>query len=133
MGTGELTRYLGSYGSKRVRKAALLGAVPPFLLKTDDNPEGLDSQVFEDIKVAIVQDRYAYFEAFLNDLGFGDSAASSARCSTSTALAAQRRPMSQVPPAIGARPRRRPRAPAAFSTVPAAVTRGGRAPATVRS
>jgi non-heme chloroperoxidase len=67
MGTGEVSRYLGSYGSKRVRRAALLGAVPPFLLKTDDNPEGVDSQVFEDIKAAIVQDRYAYFEAFLND------------------------------------------------------------------
>jgi non-heme chloroperoxidase len=67
MGTGEVTRYLGAYGSKRVRKAALLGAIPPFLLKTDDNPEGVDGQVFEDIKAAIVKDRYAYFEAFLND------------------------------------------------------------------
>jgi len=40
MGTGEVTRYLGTYGSKRVRKAALLGTIPPFLLKTHDNPEG---------------------------------------------------------------------------------------------
>ena len=40
MGTGEVTRYLGTYGSARVRKAALFGAIPPFLLKTDDNPEG---------------------------------------------------------------------------------------------
>ena len=38
MGTGEVTRYLGTYGSARVRKAALFGAIPPFLLKTDDNP-----------------------------------------------------------------------------------------------
>jgi non-heme chloroperoxidase len=67
MGTGEVTRYLGTYGSQRVRKAALLGAVPPFLLKTDDNPEGVDGQVFDDIKAAIVRDRYAYFEAFFND------------------------------------------------------------------
>jgi non-heme chloroperoxidase len=67
MGTGEVTRYLGTYGSKRVRQAVLLGAVPPFLLKTDDNPEGVDGQVFEDIKAAIVQDRYAYFAAFFND------------------------------------------------------------------
>ena len=59
MGTGEVTRYLGTYGSKRVRRPALLGAVPPFLLKTDDNPEGVDGQVFEDIKAAIAQDRYA--------------------------------------------------------------------------
>jgi non-heme chloroperoxidase len=67
MGTGEVTRYLGTYGSGRVRKAALLGAIPPFLLKTDDNPEGVDRQVFEDIKSAIVADRYAYFERFLNN------------------------------------------------------------------
>jgi non-heme chloroperoxidase len=67
MGTGEVTRYLGRYGSGRVRKAALLGAIPPFLLKTDDNPEGVDGQVFEDIKSAIVADRYAYFESFLNN------------------------------------------------------------------
>src|SRR5207244_2036332 len=39
MGTGEVTRYLGRYGSGRVSKAALLGVIPPFLLKTDDNPE----------------------------------------------------------------------------------------------
>jgi non-heme chloroperoxidase len=67
MGTGEVTRYLGTYGSARVRKAALLGAVPPFLLKTEDNPEGVDGQVFEGIKAAIVADRYAYFEDFFNN------------------------------------------------------------------
>jgi non-heme chloroperoxidase len=67
MGTGEVTHYLGTYGSARVRKAALLGAIPPFLLKTDDNPEGVDGQVFEGIKAAILKDRYAYFEDFLNN------------------------------------------------------------------
>src|SRR5438094_4614634 len=67
MGTGEVTRYLGTYGSGRVRKAALLGALPPFLLKTDDNPEGVDEQVFEDIKAAIVKDRYAYFKNFFDN------------------------------------------------------------------
>jgi non-heme chloroperoxidase len=67
MGTGEVVRYLGAYGSGRVRKAALLGAVPPFLLKTDDNPEGVDGKVFEDIKTAILKDRYAYFNDFFND------------------------------------------------------------------
>ena len=67
MGTGEVTRYLATYGSKRVRKAALLGAIPPFLLKTDDNPAGVDGKVFADIKAAIVDDRYAYFEDFLNN------------------------------------------------------------------
>jgi len=67
MGSGEVTRYLGTYGSDRVRKAALFGAIPPFLLKTDDNVEGVDGRVFEDIKAAIVKDRYAYFEEFLNN------------------------------------------------------------------
>ena len=67
MGTGEVTRYLSTYGSKRVRKAALLGSIPPFLLKTPDNPEGVDAQVFDGIKSAIVKDRYAYFQDFLNN------------------------------------------------------------------
>jgi non-heme chloroperoxidase len=67
MGTGEVTRYLGRYGSARVSKAALLGAIPPFLLKTDDNPEGADGKVFEDIKAAIAKDRYAYFRDFLDN------------------------------------------------------------------
>jgi non-heme chloroperoxidase len=67
MGTGEVTRYLGTYGSGRVRKAGLLGAIPPFLLKTDDNPEGVDASVFEGIKAAIVGDRYAYFKDFLDN------------------------------------------------------------------
>jgi non-heme chloroperoxidase len=67
MGTGEVTRYLGKYGSSRVRKAALFGVIPPFLLKTADNPEGVDRSVFEGIKAAIVADRYAYFQDFFNN------------------------------------------------------------------
>jgi non-heme chloroperoxidase len=67
MGTGEVTRYLGSYGSARVRKAALLGAIPPYLRKTEDNPEGVDGEVFEQIKTAIAKDRYAWFKDFLDN------------------------------------------------------------------
>jgi non-heme chloroperoxidase len=67
MGSGEVTRYLGNYGSARVSKAALFGTIPPFLLKTEDNPEGVDRQVFEDIKAAIVKDRYAFFKDFLDN------------------------------------------------------------------
>jgi non-heme chloroperoxidase len=67
MGTGEVVRYLASFGSERVSKAVLLGAIPPFLLKTDDNPEGVDEKVFADIEAAINTDRYAYFEGFLNN------------------------------------------------------------------
>jgi non-heme chloroperoxidase len=67
MGTGEVVRYLATYGSRRVRSATLIGAIPPFLLKTEDNPEGVDGQVFEDIKAAVVSDRYAYFKDFLDN------------------------------------------------------------------
>jgi non-heme chloroperoxidase len=67
MGTGEVTRYIGNYGTGRVRRAALLGVIPPFLLKTDDNPEGVDQAVFDGIKAAIVADRYAYFKDFLDN------------------------------------------------------------------
>ena len=67
MGTGEVTRYIGRYGTDRVRCAALLGVIPQFLLKTDDNPEGVDKQVFDDIKAAIVKDRYGYFKDFLDN------------------------------------------------------------------
>jgi non-heme chloroperoxidase len=67
MGTGEVTRYIGRYGSSRVAKAVLFGVIPPFLLKTPDNPEGVGGEVFEDIKAMIVKDRYTWFEYFLNN------------------------------------------------------------------
>jgi non-heme chloroperoxidase len=67
MGTGEVTRYLGKYGSKRVSKAVLMAPVPPFLLKTDDNPEGVDRSVFDGIMKAIVEDRPAYLSAFFQN------------------------------------------------------------------
>ena len=67
MGTGEVTRYLARYGSARVTKAVLIGVIPPFVLKTAGNPEGVDGQVFEGIKAAIVKDRYAYFGDFFDN------------------------------------------------------------------
>jgi non-heme chloroperoxidase len=67
MGTGEVIRYLATYGSMLVGKAALLGAVQPFLLKTSDNPDGVDGEVFEGVKAGILQDRYAFFKAFLDN------------------------------------------------------------------
>jgi non-heme chloroperoxidase len=67
MGAGEVARYLGTYGSARVRKAALLGGITPFLLQTDDNPDGVPGEVFEGIKAAIVADRYAYFKDFFDN------------------------------------------------------------------
>ena len=67
MGTGEVTRYLGTYGSERVSKAVLFGAIPPFLLKTDDNPEGVDGSVFDGIKKQALKDRYVWFKQFFDD------------------------------------------------------------------
>lgn len=67
MGSGEVTRYLGSYGSAGVSRAVLMGAIQPYLLQTDDNPLGVPVDVFEGIKKAIVEDRYAYFDAFFAD------------------------------------------------------------------
>ena len=67
MGGGEVARYLGKYGSKGVSKAVIISGVPPFLLKTPDNPEGVDGSVFEGIKKAIVADRYAFFTEFFKN------------------------------------------------------------------
>jgi non-heme chloroperoxidase len=65
MGGGEVARYLGKYGSERVKKAAFLSAIPPFLLKTPDNRLGVDGEVFEGIKQALVTDRLAFLAGFL--------------------------------------------------------------------
>jgi len=67
MGGGEVARYLGKYGSKGVSKAVIVSGVPPFLLKTPDNPEGVDGSVFEGIQKAVVADRYAFFTEFFKN------------------------------------------------------------------
>ena len=67
MGGGEVARYLGNYGSKGVSKAVIISGVPPFLLKTPDNPEGVDGSVFEGIEKAVASDRYAFFTGFLKN------------------------------------------------------------------
>jgi non-heme chloroperoxidase len=67
MGTGEVTRYLGSYGSERVSKVALLAPIPPFLLQTDDNPTGVPQGVFDGIKRAIQHDRMAFLSTFFDN------------------------------------------------------------------
>jgi len=66
MGTGEVARYLGTYGSAGVSKAMLLGVIPPFLLQTDDNPKGVPQDVFDGIKRTVLADRYAWFDNFYN-------------------------------------------------------------------
>ena len=68
MGTGEVTRYLGTYGSAGISKAVLIASIPPYLLQADDNPKGVPASVFEGFKQAVVADRYAYLDSFLNNL-----------------------------------------------------------------
>src|SRR5436190_10880932 len=67
MGSGEVTRYLGKYGAKRVRKAVLIGTLGPYLVKAKDNAEGVDAKVFDDIKAAIRKDRPAFLMEFLRN------------------------------------------------------------------
>jgi non-heme chloroperoxidase len=66
MGTGEVIRYLAAYGSHRVRKAVLLGPVPPFLLATDDN-DGLPGELFDGFVSAVHDDRPAFMTGFLTN------------------------------------------------------------------
>ncbi len=67
MGGGEVARYIGRYGSKGLSKAVIISGVPPFLLKTADNPEGVDGGIFEGIQKAVAADRYAFFTEFFKN------------------------------------------------------------------
>src|SRR5262249_40844066 len=67
MGGGEIARYFGKYGSAGISKAVIIGGVPPFLLKTSDNPEGVDGSVFKGIEKAVAADRYAFFTDFFKN------------------------------------------------------------------
>jgi pimeloyl-ACP methyl ester carboxylesterase len=64
MGGEEVARYLGKHGSDRVSRAVFISAVPPFLLKTPDNPSGVDKSVFDGIITAIATDRLAFLTQF---------------------------------------------------------------------
>lgn len=67
MGGGEVARYLGTHGSENVTAAVFMSAVVPFMLKTPDNPAGVDGKVFEGIKQAIAVDRHAFLTKFFTD------------------------------------------------------------------
>jgi len=73
MGGGEIARYIGKYGSKGITKAVFISSVPPFLLKTPDNPEGVDLAVFTGIEKAITADRYAFFTDFFKNFYNADT------------------------------------------------------------
>ncbi|MBV8067678.1 MAG: alpha/beta hydrolase [Candidatus Eremiobacteraeota bacterium] len=66
MGTGEVTRYLGRYGSKRVARGVLISPIPPFLLQTPDNPEGIPASVFDGFIDTAKKDTPAWMKAFLD-------------------------------------------------------------------
>ena len=61
-GGGEVARYLGRHGSKRVAKAVLIGAVPPLMLKTDANPDGLPLSVFDEIRAGVAANRPQFYK-----------------------------------------------------------------------
>ena len=61
-GGGEVARYIGRHGTKRVAKAVLIAAVPPIMVKTDTNPEGLPIQVFDDMRSALTEDRSQFYK-----------------------------------------------------------------------
>jgi pimeloyl-ACP methyl ester carboxylesterase len=67
MGGGEVARYIRKYGSKGVSKAVIISGVPPYLLKTADNHEGVDGSVFAGIQKAVASDRYAFFTGFFQN------------------------------------------------------------------
>lgn len=73
MGTGEVARYLSTYGSARVARAAFLGSLEPFLLQTEDNPGGVPQSVFDGLTEAVTADRYAFFTEFFKNFYNSDT------------------------------------------------------------
>src|SRR5215468_8469471 len=67
MGTGEVTRYLGTYGSARVAKGVLVSPIPPFLLHTGDNPDGLPASLFDGFAQAAQADSPSWMKGFLDN------------------------------------------------------------------
>jgi non-heme chloroperoxidase len=67
MGTGEVTRYLAAYGSARVAKAVLISPIPPFLLQTTDNPDGVPASVFDGFVHSAAADTPAWMRSFLDN------------------------------------------------------------------
>jgi non-heme chloroperoxidase len=73
MGTGEVTRYLSSYGSARVAKGVLVSPIPPFLLQTPDNPDGVPQSLFDGFVQAAQADTPAWMKGFLDSFYNTDS------------------------------------------------------------
>ena len=62
MGGGEVTRYIGRHGNKRVKKVVIIGGIPPVMLKSDKNPGGLPMSVFDGIRAGLVADRSQFYK-----------------------------------------------------------------------
>src|SRR5258708_2310413 len=73
MGTGEVTRYLSSYGSARVAKGVLVSPIPPFLLQTPDNPDGVPQSLFDGFVQAAQADTPAWMKGFLDNFYNADT------------------------------------------------------------
>ncbi|MBC9226505.1 alpha/beta fold hydrolase [Aeromicrobium sp. 636] len=67
MGTGELARYVSTYGPDRVAKLAFLASLEPYLVEADDNAGGVPRKVFDEIELAAKSDRYAWYTEFFSD------------------------------------------------------------------
>jgi len=70
-GGGEITRYIGRHGTRRVEKAVLVSAVPPLMLRTDRNPDGLPRDVFDSIRAASIDDRSKLYKEIASGPFFG--------------------------------------------------------------
>jgi non-heme chloroperoxidase len=72
-GGGEVARYIGRHGTDRVAKVALVGAVPPFMLRTDDNPGGVGIEVFDEIRAGSLADRSQLYRDLADGPFFGNN------------------------------------------------------------
>ena len=99
MGAGEVARYLARHGAGRVARVVLVSGVVPYLLKTDDNPDGVASSVFEDMQAQIREDRFAFLQSFAHDfygVGWVSRPVSKALLDWSFILAIMASPMATI-------------------------------------
>lgn len=102
MGTGEVGRYLATQGADRVAKAVFIAPLEPYLLKTEDNPTGLDESVLEQNKEAAARDRYAWYETFFANFYDTDRFLGTARLSEAAVRASWNVAVSSAPYAAAA-------------------------------
>ncbi|MDB5671410.1 MAG: prxC [Alphaproteobacteria bacterium] len=99
MGGGEIARYLSKFGSARISRVALVGATVPYLLRTDDNPDGADGSVFDEMKAQIRKDRFAFLQTFAKTfygVGFVSSPVSQALLDWNFVLAVMASPLATI-------------------------------------